>query len=263
MKAIILSAGQGRRLLPLTESLPKCCLRLGGRTLLEIQIRALAACGIDDIVVITGFGHRIVEEVVARLECGVALRTLYNPFYALSDNLGTCWVARAEMRGGFVLLNGDTLFEPEVLRRLLKSAGEYPITLATDRKPDYDADDMKISAAGSRLVRVGKRLDPAIVNGESIGMMVFSPAGARAFVDRVERLMEGPDGLARWYLSAIDELARDGMVGIGPIQGLGWCEVDDLEDFAHAEQAVSAWCDPEIDRTAPSAPRPGYQPSDG
>ena len=241
MKAIILSAGQGRRLLPLTESVPKCCLMLGGRTLLEWQVDALARCGIDDIVVVSGFGRHVVDEAVARLQSRVPIRTLYNPFFALSDNLGTCWVARSEMETPFVLLNGDTLFEAAVLERLLASAGQFPIVLAADRKPAYDEDDMKIQSAGNRLERVGKQLDPAIVNGESIGMLAFTQAGAAAFAQRVERLMGGADGLARWYLSAIDELARDGQVGIASIHGLGWCEVDDIDDLAAAERALASW----------------------
>ena len=55
--------------------------------------------------------------------------------------------------------------------------------------------------------------------------------------------MAGPDGLARWYLSAIDELAVAGIVGISSIQGHSWCEVDDLADFAHAEKTVKSWRD--------------------
>ena len=240
MKAIILSAGQGRRLMPLTESMPKCCLQLDGKSLLEWQIGALAANGVKDVVVITGFGHHVVESVVAPIT-GVNVRTLYNPFYALSDNLGTCWVARHEMRQPFLLINGDTLFEPAVLARLLHSDSAQPIILATDRKEQYDDDDMKIIAAGNRLLRVGKKLEREQVNGESIGMMVFNQAGAEAFVSKVELLMGGPDGLARWYLSAIDELARAGQVGICSIHGHGWCEVDDMDDLKHAGIAVNRW----------------------
>jgi hypothetical protein len=55
--------------------------------------------------------------------------------------------------------------------------------------------------------------------------------------------MASPDGLVRWYLSAIDEMAVAGMVGISSIQGYDWCEVDDLVDFAHAEEAVANWHD--------------------
>jgi choline kinase len=240
IKAIILSAGQGRRLMPLTESVPKCCLPLDGKTLLEWQIDSLTANGVNDIVVVTGFGHHVVESVISRIK-GVNVRTLYNPFYALSDNLGTCWVVRGEMTQPFLLMNGDTLFEPSVLSLLLSSDSLQPITLATDHKSSYDDDDMKIIAEGKRLLRVGKKLELDEVNGESIGMMRFNQAGADAFVARIEALMEGPDGLARWYLSAIDELARTGLVSICSIHGQGWCEVDDLDDLRHAETVVSAW----------------------
>jgi choline kinase len=226
--------------MPLTEAMPKCCLQVDGLPLVEWQIRALAANGIKDIVVVTGFGHHVVEDVVSRI-AGVNIVTLYNPFYALSDNLGTCWVARNEMREPFVLVNGDTLFETSVLDRLLKSSSAFPITLATDHKSEYDSDDMKIVAEGDRLLKVGKKLELEQVNGESIGMMLFNKLGAEAFVNRVEALMGGPDGLARWYLSAIDELARAGHVGICSIHGSGWCEVDDLEDLKHAQIAVARW----------------------
>jgi choline kinase len=240
LKAIILSAGQGRRLMPLTESVPKCCLMLDGKTLLGHQVESLAANGIDEIVVVTGFAHHVVEEVVGGIE-GILVRTLYNPFYAMSDNLGTSWIARNEMKSPFLLVNGDTLFESSTLSRLLTGNRSYPITLATDEKHQYDDDDMKISTDGDQLKRVGKRLDWNIVNGESIGMMVFKQAGADAFVRKVESLMAGPDGLARWYLSAIDELACEGLVGIQSIQGQGWCEVDNLADLTHAESTVRNW----------------------
>lgn len=249
MKAIILSAGQGRRLMPLTASTPKCCLMLEGRTLLEHQVESLAANGVDEVVVVTGFAHQVVENVVSRIR-GISVRTLYNPFYALSDNLGTCWVARNEMRAPFLLVNGDTLFEPSTLACFLSSERPYPITLATDRKRQYDDDDMKISADGEQLKRIGKKLEMAIVNGESIGMMVFDQTGVKAFVQKVEALMSASDGLARWYLSAIDELAVAGMVGISSIQGLGWCELDDLADFAYAEKTVKSWLDRSIRSTS-------------
>ena len=242
MKAIILSAGQGSRLMPLTESIPKCCLMLDGKPLLCHQIESLAANGLDEIVVVTGFNHQSVEDVVGKIDIqGVSVRTLYNPFYAVSDNLGTTWIARKEMRDPFLLVNGDTLFEESTLAQLLSNERIYPITLAVDRKGHYDDDDMKISADGEQLNRVGKKLNPDIVNGESIGMMIFNRSGAEAFVKKIERLMSSPGGLAQWYLSAIDELAVAGMVGISSIQGNDWCEVDDMIDFAHADKTVKTW----------------------
>lgn len=240
MKAIILSAGQGKRLLPLTANRPKCTLEAGGKPIIEWQLEQAAAAGIDEAVIMTGFHADVVEDIIARVG-GLKVRTLYNPVYAVTDNLVTCWMARYEMDEPFVIVNGDTLFEAAVMRRLLASDASLPIRLATDVKPEYDADDMKIVADGLTLRRVGKKLDLATVNGESIGMMVFRGDGPRLFRDRLDQIVRRSEGLGRWYLSAIDEIAADGHVGICPIHGLSWCEVDDANDLARADAVVRGW----------------------
>lgn len=240
MKAIILSAGQGRRLLPLTETTPKCALPVLGRSILEWQLHEIAKCAVDEVVVVTGFGADQVDEILDR-DHGVPARALYNPFYAHSDNLGTCWIARGEMDGPFMILNGDTLFEASVMRRLLDSSAEMAITLATDVKLDYDADDMKIISQDRRLLRVGKQLELNMVNGESIGMMVFRQEGISRFADKLDYLMRYGEGLNRWYLSAIDALAQEWSVAICPVQGLRWCEVDNRADLSRAELEIEHW----------------------
>ncbi|MDN5873010.1 MAG: hypothetical protein L0H29_01340, partial [Sinobacteraceae bacterium] len=182
-----------------------------------------------------------VEQIVAAAAAPRA-RTAHNPFYAASDNLGTCWIARHEMQGPFVLINGDTLFEPAVFERLCAAAHDYPITLATDSKPAYDDDDMKVVIGTERrLDRVGKQLDPERVNGESIGMIRFDAAGARHFVARLDLLMRHESTLGRWYLSAVDELAAEAIVGTTAIDGLGWCELDDHADLEYARNVVPTW----------------------
>jgi len=240
VKAIILSAGQGRRLMPLTSELAKCCLPLHGISILEWQISQIAKCDVEEVVVVTGFAADKVNAIVDRIE-GIPVRTLHNPMYAHTDNLGTCWEARAEMKGPFVLMNGDTLFEAAVLQRLLGNRETYPITLATDTKSQFDLDDMKIIADGERLIKVSKQLDIHRVNGESIGLMVFDLAGANAFVAKLEEMMDQDNALKLWYLSAIDQLASTGIAGICPIHGLSWCEVDDASDYAAAADVVSKW----------------------
>ena len=71
--------------------------------------------------------------------------------------------------------------------------------------------------------------------------MALKEATQEIFVSKIEGLMKQGDGLNRWYLSAIDELAQSGVVGISSIHGLSWCEVDDPVDLAHAEQVVKTW----------------------
>ena len=239
MKAIILSAGQGRRLLPMTASVPKCMVRVHGRPLIEWQLEALEACGIDQVTVVVGFAAEQVDAFVARRRGVATVTTCYNPFYELADNLVSCWVARHEMDEDFIILNGDTLFEPAVLRRLLDSPRQ-PITLARDEKPHYDTDDMKVHLSGDRLLKVGKDLQDEESDGESIGLMVFRDAGPALFRDALERSVRKPEGLRRWYLSVISEIAQTGDAWTQSIHGLAWAEVDYPLDLIRASKMMAA-----------------------
>ena len=226
--------------MPLTSNMAKCCLPVHGISILEWQLRQIAKCDIDEVVVVTGFAYEMVDSIVDRVR-GIKVRTLHNPMFAHTDNLGTCWEARFEMDGPFVLMNGDTLFEAAILQHLLDSEKTYPITLATDTKSHFDLDDMKIIADGERLLKVSKQLDIRLVSGESIGLMVFDQTGANAFTQRLEIMMDKTDALKLWYLSAIDQLASEGLAGICQIHGMSWCEVDDAADFAAAADVVKLW----------------------
>ena len=240
MKAIILSAGQGRRLLPLTADKPKSALAVLDLSVLEWQLNEMAQCAIDEVVVVTGFAADILDDIVAR-QTAVKTRTLYNPFFAQCDNLGTCWVARPEMQGEFVIVNGDTLFEAAILRRLLASETGAAVTLVTDSKASYDDDDMKVIVADGRLRRVGKQLDRGLVNGESIGMMAFRAEGPARFAQQLDHLMRYGSGLKQWYLAAVDSLADQDLVATCPIDGLSWCEIDDRADLERAAQVIASW----------------------
>jgi len=240
MKAIILSAGQGRRLLPLTERVPKCMLPVQGRPLIAWQLDALMRCGIGDITVVVGYGAETVEAGLAAYGHAQKIRALYNPLFATTDNLVSCWVARSEMQGEFLILNGDTMFEAGVLAGLL-AAPEHPITLAVSRKGRYDEDDMKVVLDGDRLVRVGKKLPLDQVDAESIGMMTFRGEGPRLMRDAIDRAMRTPDALKQWYLSLIDGLAERGVVYTQEISPQGWTEVDSVADLERASTPGAAW----------------------
>jgi choline kinase len=240
VKAIILSAGQGRRLLPLTERLPKCILPVCGRPLIGWQIDTLARCGIGEVTVIVGFGAAPVETLLAELYGPHRIRTLYNPFFASTDNLVSCWVARVEMQQDFLLLNGDTLFDATVLEQLL-AAPAHPVTLAVSRKDRYDDDDMKVIRDGDRLVQVGKKLPLDRVDAESIGMMTFKGDGPRLFRDAIERAIRTPEAQKQWYLSLIDGLAQRGVVFTRTIPAQGWTEVDSAADLERAATPGAPW----------------------
>ena len=236
-KAIILSAGKGSRLHPLTDDRPKCLIELSGKSLLEWQLDALAANGLTDIVVVTGFRDDLVDAVVAPRS---GVRTLFNPFYHVADNLGSVWMARAEFDGDVLLLNGDTLLAPSLIASVLNGV-HGAITVTVDEKDDYDADDMKVLRDGDRLLRIGKALEPGHYNAESIGFLAFLGAGPGLFVGEVERMMHTSEGTRRWYLRAIDALAQRVEVRTVSIKGEQWQEVDFPEDVEKAKAMTARW----------------------
>jgi L-glutamine-phosphate cytidylyltransferase len=240
-KAIILAAGQGSRLLPLTADQPKCLIDFAGRSLIEWQIRSLAANGIVEIAVVTGFRDEKLNAALAALDVpGVTIRTRFNPFYKVADNLGSCWIVREEMDQDFIILNGDTLVSPEIVGRLIAGARE-PITVTIDVKDDYDLDDMKVQRDGEKLLQIGKRLEPHETNAESIGMLAFKGDGPSIFRNQVEAMMRTPEGTINWYLKAIHALAPSGVVGTVSIEGLSWAEVDFPEDLPIARALTEGW----------------------
>lgn len=239
-RAVILSAGQGKRLSPLTDRRPKCLVDLSGRTMLAWQLLRLQAAGLPEAVVVTGFGANLVEAEIARLALSaLKVRTLFNPFYALADNLASCWLARREFEGHTLLLNGDTLFEPAVVERLI-GAPPAEITVTIDRKAAYDSDDMKVLTEGSRLRAIGKSIEA--YDAESIGLLRFSPEGAQRFSAAVDEAMHRPEGLRRWYLSVIDNLAHTtDAVAVQSIEGLEWSEMDFPEDVQANIALTGRW----------------------
>lgn len=247
--AILLSAGQGSRLLPLTAERPKCMIDFSGRSLIEWQIEMLARGGVKRIDVVTGFKTDMLEEHLSRIEDPrVEIAVHFNPFFKVADNLGSCWIVREQMRGDFLILNGDTLVSEDIVRTVQqggagKDGKPWPITVTVDVKAEgYDSDDMKVERTPEgRLVHIGKTLTAEQSNAESIGFLAFRGEGADLFRETVRRAMRTPEGVQHWYLKVIDSIAETGQVGTVSIEGMEWGEVDFLNDIEVATQLTDTW----------------------
>lgn len=234
-RAIILSAGQGRRLLPLTEDIPKCLLPVGGKPVIEWQIEALLAAGVHDITVVTGFKSSLVEAQLQRYAKQARVSTIFNPFFEVADNLASCWIARSAMDHDFLLLNGDTIFDKAVLVQVLNSV-PTPITLSVSHKLSYDTDDMKVQLDENGWVRhVSKSLSTDQIDCESIGLIFFRERGPQLFSSAVEEALRDQAKLNCWYLSIVDALASRQLVSTCSVPGHLWCEIDFIGDLARAE----------------------------
>jgi len=242
-KAIILSAGQGSRLGHLTDDRPKCLIEFNGRTLLDRQLDALAANGVDEVVVVTGFRDDQIEAALKRRgDAGPRVRTVYNPFYKVADNLGSLFVAREEIAGDVLVWNGDTLVSEDLMARVVGNRDQDGICVTIDRKEGYDEDDMKVVVDDAgRLHAIGKRLDLAKVNAESIGLLAFRGAGAQTFRHAIERAIRASEGTTIWYLRVIHQIAQEAPVWTLDINGHEWGEVDFPEDVESAQALTERW----------------------
>ena len=242
-KAIILSAGQGSRLGHLTDDRPKCLIEFNGRSLLDRQLDALAANGIEEAVVVTGFRDDQIEAALKRRgDAGPRVRTVYNPFYKVADNLGSLFVAREEIAGDVLVWNGDTLVSEDLMARVVGNRDQDGICVTIDRKEGYDEDDMKVVVDDAgRLHAIGKRLDLAKVNAESIGLLAFRGAGAQTFRHAIERAIRASEGTTIWYLRVIHQIAQEAPVWTLDINGHEWGEVDFPEDVESAQALTERW----------------------
>ena len=173
MKAVILAAGQGTRLAPLTDDKPKPLVEVGGRSLLFRALDRLAAAGIAGADVIIVGGYRI-DVLAAALRLGgfASATVVYNDRWADLGNGHSLLCARAATRGEpLIQLDGDVLFDGALLPRLLAAPG--PGVLAVDVREDLDAETMKVDLAGGQVVALSKRLVSAV--GESMGIGRLDP----------------------------------------------------------------------------------------
>jgi len=257
LEAVILSAGQGKRLLPHTRTLPKCLLPIGphGRTVLDIQIETLVAAGVDGpITVMVGFGAELVRRHVVeslRVDCDV--RLVFNPLHRHSDNLVTAWFACQQVEGSFVLLNGDTIFEPAVLQRVL-AVRDTAIVAAIHRKDAYDSDDMGVWIEDTRLVGIGKEARATEPDAEAIGLYTARGHGVDALRDGFARAVAGPEGMHSWYPPTLETIAREEPIGTADISGLWWTEIDVFEDLEKARVEFGSRYPSGLDEPSPSVP---------
>jgi len=235
MKALILAAGRGRRLWPLTAESPKCLLDIGGTTILEHQLGNLTAAGIGRVVVICGHGVEGVRQELSAYVGRADVSIVYNPFFADADNLISLWAARSEMDADFLLLNGDNVFHPLILPRILSM--EASACVAVRRRERYDVDDAKVQLADQRVVRIGKDLAASPTHAESIGILRFAGRGVPAIRRALEVAVMADGARHSLFLDGIQGLIdQDHPVAFCDVGELPWTDVDTPEDLRYVRR---------------------------
>jgi choline kinase len=238
LRGLVLAAGPGRRLHPLTAALPKTLLPLtDGRTILDLALSNLSSVGIEDVVVVTGFAAERVEERAPDLErrYDVRLELVFNDRAEEWNNAYSLWLARDALREGALLVNGDTVHPVSVEERLLAARGPG-VLLAVDEEKPLGEEEMKILLSeDGGLRRISKNVDPATAAGEYIGVALIEPAAAEPLAEALEATWRRDPAL--YYEDGFQELVdRGGRVAVAPIGAVDWVEVDDHDDLARARE---------------------------
>jgi choline kinase len=238
---MVLAAGAGKRLGPETADLPKTLLPVDGdRTILDVALGNLAAAGLDEAVVVTGYAFERIEERIPVLQerHGLRVQTVYNPKALEWNNAYSLWCAREHFSRGVLLANGDTVHPPSVERTLLEARDGHELLIAVDDSKPLGEEEMKVHVSGAGLLeRINKGLDPASAHGEYIGLTLIEPGAAGALADALRATFERDPQL--YYEDGFQEYAdRGGRVGIAPIGDVEWVEVDDATDLARAREVA-------------------------
>ena len=250
-KLIILAAGQGKRLRPLTNDRPKCLVHLGDRSLLNWQIEAAKKCGITDITVIGGYRAEQFKAYDVNL--------IVNPNYAHTNMVRSLFCGRDLFKNGFILSYGDIVYSSEVLSAIQNSSAEIGIAVDHQWKtywsqrfedPLSDAESLKLTSEGN-IISIGQKVSTVDeIEGQYIGLTRFSKTGVDAIRTAYARaendLRDGRPCFGR--IQDLDNMYMtdflQGMIDMGtlikeiPIHG-GWLEIDNKKDLQLAELLVA------------------------
>lgn len=248
MKAIILAAGEGKRLRPLTESKPKCLINLFGKSILQRQIETLKKCNINDISIVIGYlGEKIKIPDV----------TYFHNFnYNTTNMLETLFCAREKLSDSVIISYGDIVFEKSVLEKLINSQNDISITIDINwenywRKrfgnPLSDAESLKLDK-NNYITEIGQKVEKIEeIKGQFIGLMQFQNKGITLMKDFYDKCKIASKNGCNPLNSSIqfeESYMTDflqGMIKEGNLlksipTSNRWLELDSIEDYQLYEE---------------------------
>lgn len=238
--ALIMAAGRGSRLGAATADVPKGLVDLGGVSALELQIDILVSRGVRRLVVVTGYRRHMVEAAVqSRLAGGASVEFVWNPFWPITNVLGSVWMARHLLEGRFAYLHADTVFEPAIFDDLLAAREEA--ALAVDVR-ECEPEQMKAEVVDGVITHLSKDLPDDRTTGEFIGVGVFSGASAQVLRRAIDATIE-EGGFHEYFEAALNRaIAVDGLaIAAVPTRGRAWTEIDFPEDLELARRSLPAF----------------------
>jgi len=236
VKAIVLVAGVGRRLAPLTDRTHKALLPVGGQPVLARLLAALANVGIRETVLVVGHCADQVRRLAGQRFGRMAIRYVDNPDYAKGSVI-SLYAARAHLGEPALVMDADVVFPREFLRRLV--ATPAPSALLLDRGFEDTGEEQKAYTRRDRVIALGKKVVPEAweMVGEAVGFFKCGVEAGPELVRLMKGLIDEGQGLSE-HEDAIHGLLASRHVGWVDVTGLPWTEIDFIEDLRRAEKDV-------------------------
>jgi len=230
-KVIILDAGEGKRLHPLTENMPKCLIKIGNKTILEHQLCNLVECGIEELILVIGYHSNLIKEKLKRGFSDLEIRYVRNPIYYKTNTVYSLWLARKEMNTDFIYLNGDVFFHRDILKRLIDS--ERNTCLAIDKKRRVGEEEVKVKILDGLVKRIGKEMKHSTADGEFIGVAKFCKEINIVFKKRLDEVVKEGKVNAFFEL-AVQRMLSDYDLYAVDVSDLPCIEIDTYDDLEEA-----------------------------
>lgn len=231
MKALILAAGLGSRLAPITDNCPKSLVEVNGKPILIKQIENLHENGITDITVISGYKADILS---SRLKADYPeIKIINSVDYATTNNMYSAYLAKDTLSGeDFLMMNADVFFDSSVITALL----EYPYSNAIVTEIGrYIEESMKVTEKDGFIAEISKTVKPQDALGVSIDVYKFSAEAGKAFFAKCKEYIEVKKELKKWSEVALNEILCEIEFKACPLKGR-WLEIDNHQDLAAAKE---------------------------
>jgi choline kinase len=233
-QAVILAAGIGTRLRPLTDDRPKCLVEVGSHTILSRLLHQLATAGIKRALLTTGYRAEAIARHLAEHPAPLEVVLIPNPIYDTTNNAMSLFKAHQATNGeGFILCDGDVVLRRGPLQALLQEACEC--ALLVEAKQNMGAEEMKAVVNSSyKVTQLAKTLEPNLCLGESIGIQKIGTTFAPLLWKTLSDMMQsGRDGA--YYEEAFQRMIDHGVdFAATPVAASDWTEIDDLADLEDA-----------------------------
>lgn len=229
--AVLLAAGMGSRFDASAEALPKCLLQVGGRTILERMIRALAAQGITRLIIVVGYQQELIRVAVADIAHDMQIEFLVNEQFAQSNNIVSLWRVRKAITASFLLLESDLVFAPECLEQMMR-----PDSIAVSELRDWmQGTRVSLDDDGTVAAFQFPPFSPGPASYKTVNIYSLSFDTWRHVVERLEHHV-AQGNVHVYYEHCFSELVASGVIELQAHRfPLGqWYEVDTVEDLAEA-----------------------------